>query len=179
MNTYSREWQLMQNSVAKFLEEYGFVAKEEFRLKSGKRIDIVALKKNNELLLHVLVEVKNWKKVSRKQESDFCKQMIQYIIEYSLEEKLKTDNFNNPVLKGSIKNDLFVGILCLTKDAHFSFRRISQHFIDKNEHILGIPIREEISKKIKLFVTKFDLLPRVFEEIGYPLLKKTSIMDFV
>ncbi|MCK5046950.1 MAG: hypothetical protein KAS22_10245, partial [Candidatus Heimdallarchaeota archaeon] len=74
--------------MADFLRKHKFGIKEEKHLKSGKRIDILAQKKIGNKILHVIVEVKDWNKVSRKQETNFCQQIIQYLIEYSMEEIL-------------------------------------------------------------------------------------------
>ncbi|NHJ84107.1 MAG: hypothetical protein FK734_01510, partial [Asgard group archaeon] len=79
-------WREAQHSIAEFLLEHNFGIKEEYILKSGKRIDIVAQKKIDSKIIHVIIEVKDWQKVSRKTEESFCRQIIQYLIDYSLED---------------------------------------------------------------------------------------------
>ncbi len=182
MNKVSEEkpdWKVAQTKVADFLQQHHFAVKQEVSLKSGKRVDVVALRKISGRILHVLVEVKDWNKVSRKQEAEFCKQIIRYIIEYSIDDARKhsTKDRWNSTAKNTV--DLFLGILCLTKDAHFSYRKISQHFVAKNENILGIPFREQLSNNIKLFVTHFDYLPKVFDEIGFPLYRESPLTEWM
>jgi len=174
-----QSWKEAQNLVAEFLQKHEYAIKQEFTLKSGKRIDIIGIKKINNQFLHVLIEVKDWNTVTRKKEMEFSKQIIQYIVEYSLEESIKVSNKEKWKRKESDLRDMFVGILCLTKDAHFSFRKISQHFITKNKNILGIPLREQIAENISLFVSRFDFLPRVFQELGQPLYKQKKLLDWL
>lgn len=179
MSEEKPNWKVAQSKVADFLQQHHFAVKQEFSLKSGKRVDIVALRKISGRILHVLVEVKDWNNVSRKREAEFCKQIIRYIIEYSIEDTNKPSQKDRWNYSNKNNNDQFLGILCLTKDVHFSYRKISQHFVAKNEHILGIPFREQLSENIKLFVTHFDSLPKVFEEIGYSLFKESSITEWM
>ena len=182
MNKVSEEkpdWKIAQSKVADFLQQHHFAVKQEVSMKSGKRIDIVALRKVSGHILHVLVEVKDWNKVSRKQEADFCKQIIRYIIEYSIEDTKKPSQKDRWNYSSKSNADLFLGILCLTKDVHFSYRSISHHFIAKNENILGIPFREQLGNNIKLFVAHFDNLPKVFDEIGYSLYKESSLTEWM
>jgi len=73
----SQEWRNAQTSVAEFLKVHEFKIKQEHRLKSGKRVDIVAKRKIKSQILHVLIEVKDWNSVSRKKESEFCQQLIE------------------------------------------------------------------------------------------------------
>ena len=182
MKTVQKEkpdWKIAQTKVADYFKEHHFGVKEEASLKSGKRIDVVALRKTSDRFLNVLIEVKDWNNVTRKKEAEFCKQIIQYIIEYTVEDANKPsqkDRWNAPQKDSK---DIFIGILCLTKDVHFSYRRISQHFVNKNEHILGIPFREQLVKNIKLYVARFEFLPKVFSDVGYPLFKEPSLSEWV
>ncbi|MHA1221240.1 MAG: hypothetical protein ACTSQB_05860 [Candidatus Heimdallarchaeota archaeon] len=171
-------WKTAQHSVATFLQEHNFTVQEEKRLKNGKRIDIVAQRKMTDHLLHVLVEVKDWKKVTRQQETEFCQQIIDYLLQYSMEEIMPreaNDKWNRSTKK--IK-DNFLGILCLTNDAHFSFRKVSDHFFKKNSNVIGIPFREQIVDRIKLYVARFDFLPKVFEELHIPIYKEPSLTEW-
>ncbi len=172
-------WKIAQTKVADFLQQHHFAVKQEVSLKSGKRVDIVALRKISGRIFHVLVEVKDWNTVSRKRETEFCKQIIRYIIEYSIEDAQKPSQKDRWNYSTKNNADLFLGILCLTKDVHFSYRKISHHFVAKSENILGIPFREQLSKNIKLFVTHFDYLPKVFDEIGYSLYKESSLTEWM
>ena len=173
-----RDWKKAQTKVADFLKEHHFGVQEEKPLKSGRRIDIVALRKTSDRYLHVLVEVKDWNNVTRRNEAEFCKQIIKYIVEYSLEDAKKPSQKDRWYSNTKKSKDLFIGILCLTKDVHFSYRKISQHFVTKNEHILGIPFREQLSESIKLYVTRFDFLSRVFDDIGYPLYREATLSEW-
>ncbi|MHA1187671.1 MAG: hypothetical protein ACTSSK_12510, partial [Candidatus Heimdallarchaeota archaeon] len=94
----SQEWRNAQTSVAEFLKVHEFKIKQEHRLKSGKRVDIVAKRKIKSQILHVLIEVKDWNSVSRKKESEFCQQLIEYLVEYTLEE---TRSYHSKVLKNT------------------------------------------------------------------------------
>jgi len=176
----SNSWRQAQEHVATFFKQHHFATREEVRLPSGKRIDIVALKKFPNHFLHVLIEVKDWQQVSRLQESQFCKQVIQYLIEYSL-----TDLFRRPQLKDKWHrlnapfHDRFLGILCLTKNAHFSYRKVSEHFLQKNEEIQGIPLREQIVEHITFYVARFDFLPKIFTELHIPLYTERSLSDWL
>ena len=172
------DWKEAQTKVAQFLEEYGFAIKQEVSLKSGRRLDILGIKKIASEFLHVLIEVKDWNTVSRKNEMEFSKQIIQYLIDYSLQEfskKSTTDRWNR--LEGKLR-DKFLGILCLTKDCHFSFREISTHFIEKNPNIKGIPFREQIAEQIQLYAARFDFLPQAFEKAGYRLFKQKDLTNW-
>lgn len=174
----SQEWKLAQTSVAEFLKAHEFKIKQEHRLKSGKRVDIVAKRKIASQILHVLIEVKDWNNVSRKKESEFCQQLTEYLVEYALEE---TRSYHSRVLKNTrstLPNERFLGVLCLTKDAHFSYRRVSQHFLEKHKEILGIPLRENLLDNMRLYVARFDVLPKVFTENKIPLYKESQITDW-
>ncbi|MHA1126083.1 MAG: hypothetical protein ACTSO7_11290 [Candidatus Heimdallarchaeota archaeon] len=175
----SQEWRNAQTSVAEFLKAHEFIIKQEHRLKSGKRIDIVAKRKITNQILHVLIEVKDWNNVSRKKESEFCQQLIEYLVEYTLEE---TRSYHSKVLKNTrstFPNEKFLGVLCLTKDAHFSYRKISQHFLEKHKEFLGIPLREKLLDNMSLYVSRFDLLSKVFSESKFPLFKEMQIVDWL
>jgi len=174
----SQEWRNAQTSVAEFLKVHEFKIKQEHRLKSGKRVDIVAKRKIKSQILHVLIEVKDWNSVSRKKESEFCQQLIEYLVEYTLEE---TRSYHSKVLKNTrstLPNEKFLGVLCLTKDAHFSYRKISQHFLEKHKEILGIPLREKLLDSMSLYVSRFDQLPKVFSDNKFPLYKEMRIVDW-
>ena len=173
-----RNWKKAQTKVADYFKGHHFGVQDEKLLKSGRRIDIVALRKTPDRFLHVLVEVKDWNTVTRSNETEFCKQIIKYIVEYSLEDAKKPSQKDRWHHNTNKSKDLFIGILCLTKDVHFSFRKISQHFITKNEHILGIPFREQISENIKLYVARFDFLSKIFDDIGYPLYRETTLSEW-
>ena len=178
-NSNTPLWKDAQHVVADYLREYGFSIKQEAHLKSGKRIDIVAIKKLNKKILHTLIEVKDWNKVSRKNESDFCKQLIQYLIEYGIEQ---TSNLDVEEKKNALhkqRDDYYIGILCLTKDAHFSYRKVSSHFFKKNQYVLGIPQREQFIKKMNLFVARVDFIPKVFQAMKIPLYKESSITNWL
>jgi hypothetical protein len=178
LTAISQEWRNAQTSVADFLTRHKYHIKQEYRLKSGKRIDIVAQKKAKKKIIHILIEVKDWNKVSRKKESEFSKQLITYLVEYTLEE---TRTYHSKVLKNTRltkPNDKFIGILCLTKDAHFSYRKISSHFLMKHKQFLGMPLREQLLENMNLYVARFDYLPKVFEETKLPLYKEMQIDDW-
>lgn len=171
-------WREAQHSIAEFLLEHNFGIKEEYILKSGKRIDIVAQKKIDSKIIHVIIEVKDWQKVSRKTEESFCRQIIQYLIDYSLEDAFKKshpDKWSTTDLK---LHDQYIGILCLTKGSHFTFRETSNHYFLKHKQIQGIPYREQFAKQIRLFVARYDFLPKVFEVIAIPLYKESSIDEW-
>jgi len=179
LTSNSQEWRNAQTSVAEFLNVHDYNIKQEHRLRSGKRIDIVAKRKVSTKILHVLIEVKDWNNVSRKKESDFCKQLIEYLVEYTLEE---TRSYHSKVLKNTrrtIPNEKFLGVLCLTKDAHFSYRKVSQHFLEKHKQFLGMPLRKKLLGNMSLYVTRFDLLPKVFTENKFPLYKEKQIIDWL
>ena len=117
--------------------------------------------------------------MSRKKESDFSKQLIEYLVEYTLEE---TRNYHSKVLKNTratLPNDKFLGVLCLTKDAHFSYRKISQHFLKKHKQFLGMPLREPLLDNMSLYVSRFDFLPKVFVEAKMPLYKEMQLDDWL
>jgi hypothetical protein len=174
----SLEWRNAQTSVADFLKAHEFKIKQEHRLKSGKRIDIIAKRKIKSQILHVLIEVKDWNSVSRKKENEFCQQLIEYLVEYTLEE---TRNYHSKVLKNTrstIPNERFLGVLCLTNDAHFSYRKISHHFLEKHKEFLDIPLRENLLNNMSLYVSRFDFLPKVFSENKFPLYKEKQIVDW-
>ncbi|NHJ48733.1 MAG: hypothetical protein FK733_13190 [Asgard group archaeon] len=175
----SDNWKQAQKSVAKFLQEHGFAIQQEYRLKDQKRMDILALRKVKKTTYHIIVEVKDWDNVSRKKEMEFCKQIIDYLIEYALEKLLRKDPKNKWDRSTTQINDQFIGILCLTKDAYFSFRKVSEHFFRKNARIQGIPLREQIANQIQLFVTRFDFLPKVFQELKIPLFKESTLEDWI
>ncbi|MFW9922430.1 MAG: hypothetical protein ACFFDW_03980 [Candidatus Thorarchaeota archaeon] len=179
MTTKTENWRLAQNSIAEFFTNHNFAVKQEVTLKIGKRIDIVALKKLPNVFLNVLIEVKDWNNVSRKKESQFCEQIIDYIINYTLEKSRKSPTQDLWNKSNQTSNDLFIGILCLTKDAHFSFRKISHHFVEKNNQILGIPYREQLVERIHLYVARSDFLPKVFEDLRYPLFKETKLIEWL
>ncbi|MGC9780032.1 MAG: hypothetical protein HZR80_12375 [Candidatus Heimdallarchaeota archaeon] len=172
------DWKIAQKSVAEFLEKHYFGTKEEVSLKSGKRMDILAQRKIGNEVLHVIVEVKNWQNVTRKKESDFCKQIIDYLIEYAMEEALRKESSDKWHKSSKKIRDKFLGILVLTKDAHFTYRKVSQHFFAKNKHIQGIPFREQIAGNILLYVSRFDYLSKVFEDFGFPLYQEPSILNW-
>lgn len=174
----SSNWKTAQKSVADFLQKHKFGIKEEKHLKSGKRIDILAQKKIGNKILHVIVEVKDWNKVSRKQETNFCQQIIRYLIEYSLEEILPKEPKEKWQKSEKKIRDKFIGILCLTKGAHFSFRKVSHHFLMKNKEVQGIPFREQIVENIQLYVTRFDYIAKVFEDAKIPLYREPEISDW-
>ena len=67
MSVEKPNWKVAQSKVADFLQQHHFAVKQEVSLKSGKRVDIVALRKISGHILHVLVEVKDWNNVSRNQ----------------------------------------------------------------------------------------------------------------
>ncbi|NHK30521.1 MAG: hypothetical protein FK730_04175 [Asgard group archaeon] len=175
----SDNWKSAQKNVAAFLKDHGFAIQEEVRLKNEKRMDILALKKIGKKFYHIIVEVKDWKTVSRKKEMEFCQQIINYLIQYSLEKILLKKPGNKWNRKKIRIKDQFIGILCLTKDAHFSYRKVSDHFFLKNTRIQGIPLREQVAKRISLYVTRFDFLPKVFQELQIPLLKETKLLDYL
>lgn len=173
----SDNWKLAQKNVATFLNEHNFAIQEEVRLLNEKRMDILALKKVGKRFYHIIVEVKDWNSVSRKKEMEFCQQIISYLIQYSLE-KILPKNPKNKWERRKIKiNDQFIGILCLTKDAHFSYRKVSDHYFLKNTRMQGIPLREQIAKSIHLYVARFDFLPKVFQELQIPLYKEPRLLD--
>ncbi len=174
----SDNWKIAQNSVADFLRKHKFGIKEEKRLKSGKRIDILAQKKIGLKILHVVVEVKDWNTVTRKQETNFVQQIINYLIEFAMEEILP-QGYQEKWEKSEKKiRDKFIGILCLTKDAHFSFRQVSPHFFKKNKEIQGIPLREQIVDNILLYVARFDYITKVFEDANISLYQEPEITDW-
>ncbi|NHJ39447.1 MAG: hypothetical protein FK731_05385 [Asgard group archaeon] len=175
----SEKWKLAQKEVACFLKDHGFAIQEEVRLQNETRMDILALKKIGKKFYHIIVEVKDWGGVSRKKEMEFCKQITSYLIQYSLEKILLKNPKNKWERKKITLNDQFIGILCLTKDAHFSYRKVSDHFFLKHKRIRGIPLREQIAKTISLYVTRFDFLPKVFQELQIPLHKETKIFDYL
>ncbi|MHA1743773.1 MAG: hypothetical protein ACTSV6_05935 [Candidatus Heimdallarchaeota archaeon] len=171
-------WERAQHAVASFFKQHYFATQEEVRLPSGKRIDIIARKKFHEYFLHILVEVKDWEKVTRKQESQFCNQIIDYLIEYSLTTILKPYKGDKWHRSEKRIHDRFLGILCLTKNAHFSFRKVSDHFIRKNKEIQGIPIREQIAQQLTIYVARFDFLTNVFHELQIPFYKEPPLSDW-
>jgi hypothetical protein len=173
MSNQQRSWQEAQNQVSQFLQRYHFSIRQEVTLASGRRIDIVAQKRINDKILHLLIEVKNWEKVTRKQESVFCQQLQKYLIEYTIGELSKRKNQKSK--KELIKNSSFYGILCLTNASHFSFRKISSHFLQKNKHVQGIPIREKTFRDFSLYVVHYRFLARLFKEIGYPLSTQSKL----
>lgn len=175
----SEKWKEAQSAVATFFQEHNFAVKQEYTLKTGRRLDILAQKKIPKAFLSVIIEVKDWNNVSRKQEMAFCKQIINYIIHYALQTKRKAPSKDNWHRENEPKKELFLGILCLTKDAHFSFRKVSNHFILKNKNIQGIPYREQIAENIGLYVARFDFLPKVFEDFKYPLFKEPELTDWL
>ncbi|MBN1330202.1 MAG: hypothetical protein JXA54_12075 [Candidatus Heimdallarchaeota archaeon] len=176
MNTIP--WKIAQTNVSNFLKEHGFAVFEEKKLKSGKRIDIVAQKKMASSFLHVLVEVKDWQNVTRKQEIDFCNQIIDYLIQYAIEEILFKETKDKWSKSTKKITDSFLGILCLTKDAHFSYRKVSNHLFKKNQNIIGIPFREQIVDQIDLYVVRFDFLTKVFIDAKIPLYKEHSLSEW-
>ena len=106
MKTVQKEtpdWKIAQSKVADYFKEHHFGVEEEVSLKSGKRIDVVALRKISNRYLNVLIEVKDWNNVTRRKESDFCTQIIQYIIEYAIEDAKKPSQKDrwNPAQKDS------------------------------------------------------------------------------
>ena len=80
--------------------------------------------------------------------------------------------------RSTLPNEKFLGVLCLTKDAHFSYRKISQHFLEKHKEILGIPLREKLLDNMSLYVSRFDQLPKVFSDNKFPLFKEMQIVDW-
>jgi hypothetical protein len=175
----SDNWKQAQKLVATFLKDHGFGIQQEYRLKDQKRMDILALRKIGKITYHIIVEVKDWNKVSRKQEMEFCKQIINYLIEYALEKLLRKDPQNKWDRTDKEITDRFIGILCLTKDAHFSYRKVSDHLFKKNKRIQGIPLREQIAEHIQLYVSRFDFITKVFQTIKIPLYKESSIDDWI
>lgn len=174
----SSNWKTAQKSVADFLQKHKFGIKEEKTLKSGKRIDILAQKKIGNKVLHVIVEVKDWNNVSRKQETTFCQQIIRYLIEYAMEEILPKEPKEKWRKSEKTIRDTFIGILCLTKGAHFSFRKVSHHFFKKNKEVLGIPFREQIVENIQLYVARFDYIAKVFEDANISIYREPAISDW-
>jgi hypothetical protein len=174
----SDDWKNAQKSVADFLRKHKFGIKEEKRLKSGKRIDVLAQKKIGNSVLHIIVEVKDWNNVSRKQETNFVQQITKYLIEFALEEILPKGFQEKWEKSDKVIRDKFIGILCLTKGAHFSFRQVSHHFFKKNKEVQGIPLREQIVDNIKLYVARFDYISKVFEDANIPLYREPEISDW-
>lgn len=171
-------WKVAQTSVGTFLKDHHFAIFEEKRLKSGRRIDIVGQKKINGSMVHILIEVKDWQKVTRKQEMDFCTQIIDYLIQYSMEEIFPREAEDKWHKSAKKITDNFIGILCLTKDSHFSFRKVSDHYFKKNPNIVGIPFREQIVDRIKLYVARFDFITKVFEDAKIPLYTEQAISEW-
>lgn len=170
----TQKWRAAQTSVAHFLKRHRFAVQEEVVLKNGKRIDILAQKKTTKGLFHILLEVKDWETISRRTESQFCRQITNYLVEFALEEKSKQGEITNPSQIRSLR-ERFVGILCLTNDCHFSFRQVSHHFISKHRLILGMPVREKLADYLTLYVARFDFLPKVFQTLGIPLYQQKAI----
>ncbi|MBD3192235.1 MAG: hypothetical protein GF308_16460 [Candidatus Heimdallarchaeota archaeon] len=174
----TQRWRAAQTSVAAFLKKHRFAVQEEVVLTNGKRIDILAQKKLNREVFHILIEVKDWRNISRRAESQFCKQITDYLVEFALEEKTERGEIINPSQIQSLR-EKFVGILCLTNDCHFSYRKVSHHFISKHNLILGMPVREKLADYLELYVARFDFMPKVFRDLGIPLYRQKSLTQWL
>jgi Holliday junction resolvase-like predicted endonuclease len=175
----SDSWKDAQSLVANFLAQHGFQVSQEKLLQSGKRIDILAVKKIALRYFHILVEVKNWAKVTRQKEKTFCEQIKEYLIEYALEHLHNHKEKHQSTSTTFLLNNRFIGILCLTKDTHFSFRKVSSHTFKKNAEILGMKMRERLAENIDLYVTRFDFLSKVFQELSLPLSKQQYLTQWL
>ena len=97
-------WKKAQHSVAKLLQDSGFMIFEEKRLVQSKRADIVVIKNQDHKVSLGIIEVKAYRKITPKMVQNSVKQACQYL-------KSWKSDIINPNRWGNKAREYFVAIV--------------------------------------------------------------------
>ena len=102
------DWMEAQSKLGTLLLEHNFIKIEEFRFSNGKRADIILERNTENAIYFGIIEVKTYKKLTRKIEKDAINQLCRYM--NMLYKKVKNNN------KWGIKSKYFFGVVVYTND---------------------------------------------------------------
>ncbi len=164
-------WRFAQSQVAELLKKNNFSIWEEYRINKKNRVDILAKRKIREDVVYIIVEVKDYKKVTGNDEKRFMDQLKNYVKELIIREK------NRLSLEKILLHYTFIGYLIVTNDFGL-YKKRKKNWLKGSPFPIGDPLNSLWKRNVHIFYSTQDHLYENLKAIGIMAYQNTTILNF-